>query len=39
MGISLKYRKFETVTPADILAEYAEADESYAIQNDQVEGE
>ena len=29
MGISLKYRKFETVTPADILAEYAEAGSSY----------
>lgn len=29
----------EEVTPEGILAEYAEADESYAIQNDEVEGE
>ena len=35
------YNPIEEVTPEEILAEYAEADESYAVQNDEqvVEGE
>ena len=31
-------KPFEETTPEELLAEYAEADESYAIQNDEVEG-
>lgn len=32
-------KPFEEITPEELLAEYAEADESYAVQNDEVEGE
>ncbi len=39
MEENLEFKPIEEVTPEEILAEYAEADESYAIQNDQVEGE
>lgn len=31
------YKPIEEVTPDELLAEYAEADESYEIQNEQVE--
>lgn len=34
----IEFTPIEEVTPEEILAEYAEADESYAIQNDEVEG-
>lgn len=35
------YKPIEEVTPEELLAEYAAADESYAVQNDEVveEGE
>lgn len=32
------FNPIEEITPADVLAEYADADESYAVQNE-VEGE
>lgn len=33
----IEFTPIEEVTPDEILAEYAEADESYEIQNEQVE--
>jgi hypothetical protein len=38
MEENLEFKPIEEVTPEEILAEYAEADESYAVQNDEVEG-
>ena len=34
----IEFAPIKEVTPEEILEEYAEADESYAIQNDEVEG-
>lgn len=39
MEENIEFTPIEEVTPEEILAEYAEAGEDYAVQNDQCEGE